>query len=151
MISVLQRVASASVAVQGEVVARIGPGLLALVGVGLTDTADDALAIGSKIAALRVFPDEQGLMNRSVAEVGGEVLLVSQFTLVGDVRKGRRPSFGGAAAPEAAEPLIDAVRLAIAREGVPVSNGVFGAHMQVELLNDGPVTLILRTQAGRLV
>ena len=151
MISVLQRVGSASVAVAGEIVARIGPGLVALMGVTHTDTGEDASAIGSKIAGLRIFADERGLMNRSLAEVGGEVLLVSQFTLLGDVRKGRRPSFAGAAAPEAAGPLIDLVRVAIQRQGVPVSTGVFGAHMQVQLLNDGPVTLILRTEGGRLL
>ena len=151
VIAVLQRVVSASVAVAGDVVARIGPGLVALLGVARSDTGDDAAAIGSKIAGLRIFADERGLMNSSLAEVGGEVLLVSQFTLLGDVRKGRRPSFVEAAAPEAAEPLIDRVRLAIARDGVPVSTGVFGAHMQVHLLNDGPVTLILRTHAGRLL
>ena len=151
MISVVQRVGSASVAVSGEIVARIGPGLVALMGVNHTDTGEDASAIGSKIAGLRIFADERGLMNRSLAEVGGEVLLVSQFTLVGDVRKGRRPSFAGAAAPEAAGPLIDLVRVAIQREGVPVSTGVFGAHMQVQLLNDGPVTLIIRTEGGRLL
>ena len=150
VISVLQRVGSASVAVAGEVVARIGPGLVALTGVTHTDTGEDAAAIGSKIAGLRIFADERGLMNRSLAEVGGEVLLVSQFTLVGDVRKGRRPSFVEAAAPEAAEPLIDLVGLAILSEGVPVRTGVFGAHMEVQLLNDGPVTFILRTEAGRL-
>ena len=151
VISVLQRVGSASVSVAGEVVARIGPGLVALVGVTHTDTGEDAAAIGAKIAGLRIFADERGLMNRSLAEVGGEVLLVSQLTLVGDVRKGRRPSFVGAAVPEAAEPLIELVRLAIAGEGVPVSTGIFGAHMQVQLLNDGPVTLILRTERGRLL
>ena len=107
--------------------------------------------MGSKIAGLRVFGDENGLMNRSVAEIGGEVLVVSQFTLLGELRKGRRPSFVEAAAPEPAAGLIDEVRLAIAMHGVAVSSGVFGAHMSVELVNDGPVTLVLRTASGRLL
>jgi D-tyrosyl-tRNA(Tyr) deacylase len=144
-------VTSASVSVAKDVVARIGPGLIVLVGVTHTDTGDDARALGSKIAGLRVFGDESGLMNRSVGEIGGQVLVVSQFTLVADVRRGRRPSFVDAAAPEVAAPLIDEVRLAIALQGIPVSTGVFGANMTVELVNDGPVTLILRTESGRIV
>jgi D-aminoacyl-tRNA deacylase len=151
VICVLQRVSSASVVVAAQVVARIGPGLLALVGVARTDTAHDALAMGSKIAGLRVFGDENGLMNRTVGEIGGEVLLVSQFTLVGEVRKGRRPSFAEAAAPEPAARLIDEVQMAIAAQGLPVSCGVFGAHMTVELVNDGPVTLVVRTASGRVL
>lgn len=151
MIGVVQRVTSASVTVDDEVVAQIGPGLLVLVGVGQSDSSDDALALGSKIGGLRVFGDDKGLMNRSVVEAGGQVLVVSQFTLLGDARKGRRPSFAEAAAPEIAAPLIDEVRLAVARCGVPVREGVFGAHMQVELVNDGPVTLILRTESGRVI
>ena len=151
MIGVIQRVSRASVSVADEVVARVGSGLLVLVGVTHTDTVDDARALGSKIAGLRMFGDDRGLMNRSIGETGGEVLLVSQFTLLGDARKGRRPSFVEAAAPEIAAPLIDEVRLTIAGEGVPVSTGVFGAHMEVELVNDGPVTLILRTEGGRIV
>lgn len=151
MICVLQRVSSASVVVAAEVVARIGPGLLALVGVTRSDTAHDALAMGSKIAGLRVFGDENGLMNRTVGEIGGEVLLVSQFTLMGEVRKGRRPSFAEAAPPEPAARLIDEVQMAIAAQGLPVSSGVFGAHMTVELVNDGPVTLVLRTALGRVL
>ena len=151
MIGVIQRVSLASVSVADEVVARVGSGLLVLVGVTHTDTIDDARTLGSKIAGLRIFGDDRGLMNRSIGETGGEVLLVSQFTLLGDARKGRRPSFVEAAAPEVAAPLIDEVRLTIAGEGVPVTTGVFGAHMKVELVNDGPVTLILRTEAGRIV
>ena len=151
MIGVIQRVSRASVSVADEVVARVGSGLLVLVGVTHTDTVDDARALGSKIAGLRMFGDDRGLMNRSIGETGGEVLLVSQFTLLGDARKGRRPSFVEAAAPEIAAPLIDEVRLTIAGQGVPVSTGVFGAHMEVELVNDGPVTLILRTEGGRIV
>ena len=151
MIGVIQRVSNASVSVGDEVVARVGSGLLILVGVTHADTIDDARALGSKVAGLRVFKDDRGLMNRSVAETGGEVLIVSQFTLLGDARKGRRPSFVDAAAPEIAAPLIDEVGLTIAAEGVSVSTGVFGAHMKVDLVNDGPVTLILRTQAGRII
>ncbi len=150
MICVVQRVSRASVTVERTVVGEIGPGLLILVGVTHGDTSNDARVLGSKIAGLRVFADDSGLMNRSVAEIGGEVLLVSQFTLVGDVRKGRRPSFVRAASPEEAAPLIEDVRHTIASEGVPVGVGVFGAHMIVELVNDGPVTLILRTESGRM-
>lgn len=150
MIGVVQRVSRASVTVERTVVGEIGPGLLILVGVTHGDTSNDARVLGSKIAGLRVFADDSGLMNRSVAEIGGEVLLVSQFTLVGDVRKGRRPSFVRAASPEEAAPLIEDVRHTIASEGVPVGVGVFGAHMIVELVNDGPVTLILRTESGRM-
>lgn len=151
MIVVIQRVSSASVSVLGEIVGRIGAGLLVLVGVTHTDTRDDARVLGSKIAGLRVFGDQSGLMNKSVVEIGGQVLIVSQFTLLGDVRKGRRPSFVDAASPVLAAPLIDEMRDAIAANGVPVSTCIFGAHMTVELVNDGPVTLILRTQSGRIV
>jgi D-aminoacyl-tRNA deacylase len=151
VIGIAQRVTSASVLVDEGVVARIGPGLLVLVGVTRTDTGDDARALGAKIAGLRVFGDERGQMNKSVGEIGGQVLVVSQFTLLADVRRGRRPSFAEAAAPDVAAPLIEEVRLAIAAQGVPVSSGVFGAHMTVELVNDGPVTLILRTESGRIV
>ena len=150
MIGIAQRVTSASVFVADAVVARIGPGLLVLVGVAHGDTVADARALGAKIAGLRVFGDESGHMNRSVREIGGQVLVVSQFTLLADVRRGRRPSFVDAAAPDVAAPLIDEVRLAIAAH-VPVSTGVFGAHMTVELVNDGPVTLLLRTESGRIV
>jgi D-tyrosyl-tRNA(Tyr) deacylase len=133
-----------------EVVALIGFGLVALVGVTRSDTVEDARTLGSKIITLRVFGDDRGLMNKSVVETGGQVLVVSQFTLLGDARKGRRPSFADAASPEIAAPLIEELGLAIAEQGVPVSRGVFGAHMRVELVNDGPVTLILRTEAGRI-
>lgn len=150
MICVIQRVSRASVLVSEDVVARIGTGLLVLVGATHSDNVEDARALGSKIVGLRVFGDDSGLMNRSVLETGGQVLVVSQFTLLGDVRKGRRPSFVDAALPEIAAPLIEELGLAIAEQGVPVSRGVFGAHMRVELVNDGPVTLILRTEAGRI-
>jgi D-tyrosyl-tRNA(Tyr) deacylase len=151
VIGIAQRVTSASVLVAEGVVAQIGPGLLVLVGVAHTDTGDDARALGAKIAGLRVFGDDDGQMNKSVVEIGGQVLVVSQFTLLADVRRGRRPSFVEAAAPGVAAPLIEEVQLAIAALGVPVSSGVFGAHMTVELVNDGPVTLILRTESGRIV
>ena len=151
MIGIAQRVTSASVLVADAVVARIGPGLVVLVGVTHGDTVDDARALGAKVAGLRVFGDERGHMNRSVGQIGGQVLVVSQFTLLADVRRGRRPSFVDAAAPDVAAPLIEEVRLAIAAQGVPVSTGVFGAHMTVELVNDGPVTLLLRTESGRIV
>jgi D-tyrosyl-tRNA(Tyr) deacylase len=150
VIGVIQRVSRASVSVSEEVVARIGAGLLVLVGVTRSDTGEDARALGSKIVGLRVFSDESGLMNKSVGETGGQVLVVSQFTLLGDARKGRRPSFVNAASPEIAAPLIEQLELAIDQHGVAVQRGVFGAHMLVELVNDGPVTLILRTEAGRI-
>jgi D-tyrosyl-tRNA(Tyr) deacylase len=150
VIGVIQRVSRASVSVSGEVVARIGAGLLVLVGVTHSDTGEDARALGSKIVGLRVFSDERGLMNKSVGETGGQVLVVSQFTLLGDARKGRRPSFVNAASPEIAAPLIEQLELAIDQHGISVQRGVFGAHMRVELVNDGPVTLILRTEAGRI-
>ena len=151
MIGVIQRVSRASVSVSEDVVARIGTGLLVLVGATHSDTVEDARALGSKIVGLRMFGDDNGLMNRSVVETGGQVLVVSQFTLLGDARKGRRPSFVDAALPEIAAPLIEEVGLVIAEHGVPVASGVFGAYMRVELVNDGPVTLILRTEAGRII
>lgn len=151
MIAVIQRVSRASVWASQEVVAQIGTGLLVLVGVTHSDTVADARALGSKTAGLRVFRDGNGLMNKSVAETGGQVLVVSQFTLLGDVRKGRRPSFVEAATPEVAAPLIEQFVLTIAECGISVQSGVFGADMRVELINDGPVTLILRTEAGRFV
>ena len=150
MIGVIQRVSHASVSVAEDVVAQIGTGLVALVGVTRSDTVEDARTLGSKIVTLRVFGDDSGLMNKSVVETGGQVLVVSQFTLLGDARKGRRPSFADAASTEIAAPLIEELGLTIAEQGVPVSRGVFGAHMRVELVNDGPVTLILRTEAGRI-
>lgn len=151
MIGVIQRVSHASVAVSAEVVARIGTGLLVLVGVTHSDTLEDARTMGSKIADLRVFRDHSGLMNNSVGEIGGQVLVVSQFTLLADARKGRRPSFVGAASPGLAAPLVEQLESAIRQRGIPVESGVFGADMRVELVNDGPVTLILRTEAGRLL
>jgi D-tyrosyl-tRNA(Tyr) deacylase len=150
VIGVIQRVLRASVSVSEGVVARIGAGLLVLVGVTHSDTAEDARVLGSKIVRLRVFSDDSGLMNKSVGETGGQVLVVSQFTLLGDARKGRRPSFVNAASPEIAAPLIEQLEVVIDQHGVSVQRGVFGAHMRVELVNDGPVTLIMRTEAGRI-
>lgn len=129
--------------VGGDVVARIGPGLCLLVGIGEDDddTAIDAAV--AKITGLRVFSDHEGKMNLSVADVEGEVLVVSQFTLLGDTRRGRRPSFTAAASPETARPLIERMVTLLRSAGIPTSEGVFGARMEVELVNDGPVTLLL--------
>jgi len=136
--ALVQRVSEASVSVGGEEVARIGPGLLVLLGVRRGDGAAEADRIAAKLLALRVFEDAEGKMNLSVGDVGGEVLVVSQFTLYGDARKGNRPSFVDAAPPEEAEPLYERVRAATSAAG-----GVFGARMAVALVNDGPVTLLL--------
>ncbi|MEZ0233862.1 MAG: D-aminoacyl-tRNA deacylase [Actinomycetota bacterium] len=144
---VLQRVARASVSVVGERVASIGVGFLLLVGVGHDDGPAEAERLAEKVSALRVFADEAGKMNRTIADVGGEALVVSQFTLYADLRKGRRPSWTDAAEPGKAAELVDAFAAALERQGLPVATGVFGADMQVELLNDGPVTLVLDTAA----
>jgi D-tyrosyl-tRNA(Tyr) deacylase len=136
--ALVQRVSAASVAVEGEEVARIGRGLLVLLGIRRGDGEAEADRIASKLLALRVFEDAEGKMNLSVRDVGAELLVVSQFTLYGDVRKGNRPSFVDAAPPEEAEPLYERLRAATGAEG-----GVFGARMAVALVNDGPVTLLL--------
>jgi D-aminoacyl-tRNA deacylase len=141
----LQRVTAARVEVDGEVVGSIGPGLLVLVGVTHADSHDDAARLASKLWTLRVFDDAGGVMNRSAADVGGEVLVVSQFTLYGDTRKGRRPSWIDAARPEDAEPLVDRVVSELRALGATVSTGRFGADMAVTLTNDGPVTLLIET------
>ncbi|HIL99801.1 MAG: D-aminoacyl-tRNA deacylase [Myxococcota bacterium] len=146
MRAVVQRVREAKVEVGAEVVADIGPGLLVLVGVGGEDGSGDAAELARRIVHLRIFPDDEGKMNLSVLDTGGAVALVSQFTLFGDARKGRRPYFGGAAAPEIAAPLIDKVAGAIRSLGVDVQCGRFQTHMQVSLTNDGPVTILLDTQ-----
>lgn len=146
---VIQRVGRASVTVAGERVAEIGPGLLLLVGVAEGDDARDVAAAVEKIAGLRVFADAEGKMNRSVTDAGGGILVVSQFTLLADVRKGRRPSFTGAAAPERAERLIDQMVEGFRASGITTGQGVFGASMQVESVNDGPVTLVLDVRDGR--
>ncbi len=143
---VLQRVSAASVSVDGQVSGAIAAGLYALVGVGHESTEDDAVWLAAKTQALRVFADAQGLMNRSVAEVGGGVLAISQFTLYGDTAKGRRPSFLGAAPPERARHLYERYCDALT---VPVGRGVFGAHMVIEAVLDGPVTLLLRRERGQ--
>jgi D-tyrosyl-tRNA(Tyr) deacylase len=132
---------------EGQVRAAIGRGILVLVGVGREDTRADAEWVARKVAELRIFEDDQGRMNRSVAEVGGAILVVSQFTLYGDCRRGRRPSFGEAMAPELAAPLVEAVVQALAARGLPVAQGVFGARMDVALVNQGPVTLLLDSRA----
>ncbi len=129
--------------IDGEVVGRIGRGLLVLLGVGQQDQARDARRLAEKIAGLRIFEDEQGKMNRDLGEVGGAMLVVSQFTLYGDCRKGRRPSFIDAASPEKAIPLYEEFIQAVRELGIEVQTGRFAAMMHVELLNDGPVTLIL--------
>jgi D-tyrosyl-tRNA(Tyr) deacylase len=141
--AVLQRVNRASVSVEGEVVGRIGRGLVALVGVAAGDGPADVGYTASKIRDARVFGDEAGRMNRSVADVGGALLLVSQFTLLGDVRHGRRPAFDAAASPEEARRLYEALVDALRASGLPVETGRFQAHMHVELVNDGPVTILV--------
>ena len=143
MRAVVQRVRHASVRVEGEVVGAIGHGLLVLLGVEVSDTAPDAAYLAEKIIGLRIFNDPEGKFNLSLEDVGGAVLLVSQFTLHGDCRKGRRPSFIAAARPEQAIPLYERVGALLREKDVEVANGIFGAHMEVELLNDGPVTLLL--------
>lgn len=145
---VLQRVSSASVRVDGVTVGSIGRGLCLLVGISEDDSLEEVQSAVGKISALRVFPDADGRMNLSVAEIEGEVLVVSQFTLYGDVRRGRRPSFTKAAAPELAAPLIDGMVEMFRASGISVAEGVFGAKMQVELVNDGPVTLSLEISGG---
>ncbi len=146
---VLQRVREAWVRVGGNEIARIGPGFLLLVGIGREDSEDEVVFWAKKIPELRVFPDENGKMNRSLREVGGEVLCVSQFTLYGDVLAGRRPSFDGAAPAEAARILYDRFVETLRAEGISVKTGIFGAYMEVGLVNDGPVTLILTRSLGK--
>ncbi len=143
MRAVVQRVSRGSVTVDGMVVGRIGRGFVVLVGVAEGDTPEDAAWLAAKVAGLRVFEDAEGKMNLSLGEVGGEVLVVSQFTLMGDCRKGRRPGFDAAARPEAAVPLYEAVVTALRAGGLRVETGRFQTHMEVELVNDGPVTLLL--------
>jgi D-tyrosyl-tRNA(Tyr) deacylase len=143
MRSVVQRVARAAVRVDRQVVGEVGHGLLVLVGVAAGDSEEDARWTADKLAQLRVFEDDAGKMNRSVQDVGGGVLLVSQFTLLGDARKGNRPSFVAAAPPAEANALYESVAALLRARGLPVAQGVFRAHMEVESVNDGPVTLLL--------
>lgn len=147
MKAVIQRVSRAEVRVGGQKVAEIGKGLLVLVAVEKGDGPEVVAKAAERFATLRVFEDENGKMNLSLGEVGGSVLLVSQFTLAGSIARGRRPSFDGAAQPEVARPLLESLATAIQARGVPVRTGVFGAHMEVELVNDGPVTLIWESKA----
>lgn len=143
MRAVVQRVKQAGVSVEGKEVSRIQKGHLVLLGVGQGDTREDLEYLAEKIVNLRVFEDAQGKMNLSLKEINGQVLVVSQFTLYGDCRKGRRPSFTSAAAPETAEAFYEEFCKILSQQGVPVEKGVFGAHMEIDLINDGPVTLIL--------
>lgn len=143
MRAVIQRVTRASVTVDENRVSEIKDGLLILLGIGPDDNEDTARAMTKKIAALRIFQDEADKMNLSVRDIGGSAIVVSQFTLYADCRKGNRPSFVGAAAPALASPLVDRFVELLEEQGVPSQTGVFGAHMDVELLNSGPVTIIL--------
>jgi D-tyrosyl-tRNA(Tyr) deacylase len=143
MRALVQRVRRGRVSVDGQALGEIGLGLVILLGVGQADGEAQAAWLAAKCAQLRIFPDDQGKMNRSVLEAGGEALVVSQFTLYGEVEKGRRPSFIRAAAPELAEPLVERFAELLRQEGVPTRTGSFGAHMLVEIENDGPVTLML--------
>ena len=143
MRAVVQRVSRAEVRVDGRPVGAVGSGLVVLVGVTFGDTEADAMALADKIAGLRIFADEKGAMNLSVSEVGGSALVVSQFTLYADARKGRRPSFLAAAAPAEAKAYYEAVAERLRLDGVPVSTGEFQAMMQISLVNDGPVTILL--------
>ena len=143
MKAVLQRVAAAAVSVEGQIVGSIGPGLCVLLGVARSDGPAEASRLAGKVARLRVFEDENGRFDRSLLDVGGEALVVSQFTLLGDTSKGNRPSFTDAAPPDRAEPLYEAFCEELRGLGVPVDTGRFGARMAVELVNEGPVTILL--------
>lgn len=146
MRALLQRVSQASVTVDGQVVGQIGWGLLILLGVGQNDSETEVKLLSEKIAHLRIFEDEAGKMNLSLLDVGGSALVVSQFTLYADVRKGRRPSFTDAAPPTVAEPLVERFKAALAGYGLTVASGVFGASMQIDLRNEGPVTIWLDSE-----
>ncbi len=146
----MQRVSQASVMEDGVVRGEIGSGLLVLVGVAPGDESADVDALADKLVNIRLMADTEGKMNRSVLESGASILVVSQFTLQADIRKGRRPSFTSAAEPDLAEPLIERLADRISEVGVPVSTGVFGAHMEVALVNDGPVTLVIDVANGKV-
>jgi D-tyrosyl-tRNA(Tyr) deacylase len=148
---VVQRVTEASVRVGGKTVASIGPGLVLLVGVAPTDTKDDVAAMSAKLVSLRIFRDAIGKMNHSIVDIAGEILVVSQFTLLADVRRGRRPSFTGAGAPEFAEPLVGDLVGQLRGTGISVRTGSFGMVMQVALINDGPVTIVIDAAGGRIL
>lgn len=148
MRAVIQRVARASVEVNDQVVSRIGAGLLVLLGVAKGDGERDLLYIVEKLQTLRIFGDDQGKMNRTLLEAGGALLVVSQFTLLGNTGKGRRPGFDLAAPPDEARALYEQAVSRLQAAGIEVKTGVFGAHMQVELLNDGPVTFLLDSRRG---
>lgn len=146
MRAVIQRVRQASVQVDGRITGQIQQGLLVLLGVAKDDTEKDIVFIADKIANLRIFEDADGKMNLSVTDIGGQVLLISQFTLFGDCRKGRRPDFTAASPPDMANRLYEKTIIAIKEQGVPVETGIFAAHMHIDSINDGPVTLILDSQ-----
>ena len=149
MRALIQRVSQAAVRVDGRLVGAVGAGLLVFVGVREDDESDQAVFLAGKIANLRIFEDDAGKMNRSAVDLGLAVLVVSQFTLYGDARKGRRPSFVHAAAPDVARPLVDRVADELRAQGIDVAMGEFGAHMEVSLVNDGPVTIWLDTDELR--
>lgn len=151
MKAVVQRVSRAAVTVAGVEVGAIGVGLMVLVGAERGDSEADAVAVADKIAGLRIFSDPAGKMNLAVGEIGGSVLVVSQFTLAADVRKGRRPSFIHALEPERADQLVELVAERVAAAGVPVATGRFGATMDVDLVNTGPVTILLTSRDGKIV
>jgi D-tyrosyl-tRNA(Tyr) deacylase len=140
---VLQRARHAKVSVNDQAIAEIGLGVVLLVGIGPTDGEEQAQYLAAKIANLRIFEDQDGKINRSLLDVGGEAIVVSQFTLYADTRKGRRPSFTDAAAPQIAQPLVEQFAALLVEQGVPTQTGKFGAHMLVEIANDGPVTIYL--------
>lgn len=145
---VLQRVSRGSVSVNNQCLAQIGKGLVILVGVGHQDNPQTVRVLAEKVVHLRIFEDEHGKMNCSLRDIAGEALVISQFTLYADTRKGRRPSFTQAAAPEIAQPLVDLFVDALKELGIPTQKGQFGAHMIVEIINDGPVTILLETEGN---
>ena len=151
MRAVIQRVSEANVSVEGETTGAIGIGLVVLVGVATEDTERDAVTLATKLVGLRIFPDDDRKMIRSIVDVGGSMLLISQFTLLADLRRGRRPAFNEAAPPEIAEPLLATLAAAIEAEGVEVEQGRFGAMMDVSLTNDGPVTIVVDVVDGKVV
>ncbi len=150
MRALIQRVTEAGVSAEGKGENRIGPGLVILLGVAASDTPEDLEYLVDKVTNLRIFNDDEGKMNRSVLDIGGEALVISQFTLYSDTRRGRRPGFTDAASPDSAEPLYEAFADAVEQKGVPVERGWFGAHMRVDIQNDGPVTLMIESPAREI-